>query len=331
MVAESANVKMLIRTTGASEEQAQRYMSVALAHPLALDLVLRYEIDLATTHTHDTVAAYTRSLLIWLQYCTDHTVDPLVAGRSDALAYREQLQGQYAISTVRIRLSAMRSFFDWYSDRCGELINPFVRVQATERGQTVLNSRRSVLTGPEVTLLLKRTLSGGQKKDLRDHAMLSLMAYCALRVVELSRAEFGDLDIKSGRRILWVWGKGRSRPDEFVILPVYAVSALQAWCDVHPRGGGSIFCALDAVHNGRPQTVRSLRRVVKLRYRAAGIVGQTAHALRRTAIKNAIQHGANLLNVNKMSRHADIRTTLQYIHGADRITDPAEDYVDYGN
>jgi integrase len=52
-------------------------------------------------------------------------------------------------------------------------------------------------------------------------------------------------------------------------------------------------------------------------------------SLRHSAITNAIRHNATPLQVQRMARHSDIKTTLGYYHESDRLEDPPEDRIDY--
>ena len=64
---------------------------------------------------------------------------------------------------------------------------------------------------------------------------------------------------------------------------------------------------------------------------AAAIHGanKTTHSLRHTAISAAIRHGAPAKKVRGISRHASLDTLMIYYHEADRIDDPAEQYINY--
>jgi integrase/recombinase XerC/integrase/recombinase XerD len=74
-----------------------------------------------------------------------------------------------------------------------------------------------------------------------------------------------------------------------------------------------------------------LRQIVKGYFAEAGIVGddKTTHSLRHTAITSAIRHHAPAEKVKGMSRHASLDTLMIYYHEADRVDDPAEEYIKY--
>ena len=75
-----------------------------------------------------------------------------------------------------------------------------------------------------------------------------------------------------------------------------------------------------------------MRDIVKGYFDSAGVVGnKTTHSLRHTAITNALRHGVPLTRVSKhLARHSSIDTTMVYVHEVDRMSDPVEDHIFYG-
>jgi integrase/recombinase XerC/integrase/recombinase XerD len=75
-----------------------------------------------------------------------------------------------------------------------------------------------------------------------------------------------------------------------------------------------------------------LREIIKGYFSNAGVHGKnkSTHSLRHTAITNAIRHNAPAEKVRGMARHASLDTLMIYYHETDRIDDPAEKYIDYG-
>jgi integrase len=71
--------------------------------------------------------------------------------------------------------------------------------------------------------------------------------------------------------------------------------------------------------------------IVKGYFQAAGVHGnKTTHSLHHTAISKAILKGAPVQKVQSMARHKNIDTTMIYYHEVDRLTNPAEDFINYG-
>lgn len=293
----------------------------------------RWSKHLGQEYSKHTRTAYLRAIdkfEQWIQEREDAAPLSLAdVKRSHVIEYRDHLRKSYGTSTVKIQLSAIRQFYDWAIGIGAPIVNPASAVKT--RGRKSLGVHlRDPLSDEEVQRLLK-TCSDLQAIDRRDRLIMELMLYCALRTVEVQRVRFGDLEVRQGRQILWVWRKGHSEPDDFVVLPKTVEVALHGWVAVHPKGSGPLLCTF-GTNPGRAMSLRTLRSVVKKRMRQAGIRGKrkSTHSLRHTAITSAINHGSNPIQVRKMAGHVSIRTTLAYFHETDRIEDPAEDTIRYG-
>ena len=131
---------------------------------------------------------------------------------------------------------------------------------------------------------------------------------------------------------LYVQGKGRSECDEWVTVPEMAAAAVYDWLAVRGNKPGALFISLSNRTHGQRLTLRAIRFIVKDAYRKAGITSErkTTHSLRHTAATAAIRGGATPLRVKSMLRHRSMDTTLIYYHEFDRITNPAENHISYG-
>ena len=66
-------------------------------------------------------------------------------------------------------------------------------------------------------------------------------------------------------------------------------------------------------------------------YRAAGVRGnKTTHSLRHTAITQVIMKSGSIQKAQSVARHKSVDTTMIYFHEIDRITNPGEAFIDYG-
>ena len=286
-----------------------------------------------------TAEAYGRSLNHFLTWC-DEQEPPLeipLCSPKEIRAWRDAMKENYSPSTVSLRISGVRSFFQYAIERGAPSVDPTrdVKVRGGSRSGA-RRHKRDELTDDELLAVLA-TCDGGtfnlrKPYDYRDRAILTLMAYCGLRTIEIHRANIGDLETKDGRRILWVWGKGRVEPDDFVVLPAPAEQALRDWIAERPIEGGPIFISLARPTYGRRLGLRSLRKIIRTRFQKCGIRSsrKTAHSLRHSAISRAIRGGASPLQVQAMARHSDVKTTLSYYHEKNRIENPAEDLISYG-
>jgi integrase len=157
------------------------------------------------------------------------------------------------------------------------------------------------------------------------------MAFCALRTIEVERADLGDLTTVDSLPTLRIQGKGSSEKDDIAVI--YHSKAQEALYDyLAARGNkpGPLFVSLSRRSYGGRMTTRAIRDLKKY-FTAAGIVDprKTLHSLRHSAISKVAK--ANIMKARQVARHASIDTTMIYVHENDRLTDPGEQFIDYVN
>jgi integrase/recombinase XerD len=278
----------------------------------------------------DTVDTYRQSLKTFLEWITEQKDTQVTAGT--VRDFRDALNDDYAATTVNLRLSALRSFFDWAVRQDHLPANPAESVQSLRTRSSTRRHKREELSSEEVAGLLE-TCEGDRDVDKRNRAIVALMAFTGVRTVELHRANIEDLETKNDRMILWVQGKGQQDKSDFVVLPDPAVDAVREWLKVHPDGDDQdpLFVSLSNRNRGARITRHAIRTMIKRNMEDAGIVGdnKTTHSLRHSAISNAIRNGADPQQAQSMARHANVNTTMIYYHEIGRTEDPAEDRISY--
>lgn len=307
-------------------------------HPSGVELALRNRqvvssgADLAPWRTWlrskyatTTVSTYEVSVRYLMDWLRSRGLSPLDVTEDEALAWRrDMLDAGLSPRTVNIRLSGAGSLY-----RYAGIPDPLAPAKLRVGNQR----KRDAFTDEEVRCLLNScddTVIGS-----RDRAGIALMAYCGLRMIELSRTQLSDLRRANGRRVLHVTGKGRLEADEFVVLPAVAEAALMAWLAVRPGDpDGPLFTSTSRQNVGSHLPSQHFGNMVRAKMRACGVGNGdrrlTPHSLRHTFVTKAIQGGATPLQVKAAARHSSVDTTLAYYHMADRLDDPAEDRVDYG-
>jgi integrase/recombinase XerC/integrase/recombinase XerD len=302
----------------------------ALSVPDLIAEWLQYEAARGASDT--TLSAYKKSIEIFRDWVLSNgLIDPGIVKPSDIRAYKSALAEQYAPQTVNLRLSGVRSFFRFLVNTDKLLSNPAADVRGVKRSKTKRHKREE-LTSEEVRAVLA-TCKGQSAQDKRDLAILTLMAYCGLRSVEINRADLINLKTDNDRLVLEVQGKGYQEADEIVIIPRDQEQVIHAWIAERKEisQSGPLFISLSNRTKGQRLSLRAIRYMAKERYQAAGVVGdkKSTHSLRHSAITNAIRNGASPMQVQAMARHASFDTTLGYIHSVNRIDNPAEDFIKY--
>jgi integrase/recombinase XerD len=276
------------------------------------------------------VRTYTKGLLLFRKSVSAQGIELQHVTPVGVRNWRDALKTSYAPQTVNLWLSSVRSFYGWLVERGVLPISPAASVKGVTRRGGSTRHKRDELTSTEVSAVLDTCED--DEPGRRDRALLSLMAYCALRSIEVFRADMTDLQTKDGRTVLWVHGKGHSEADDFVVLPIPAEVAVQGWLAVRGQDPGALFTSMSNQSRGERLALRSIRWMVKRRYQAAGVVNgsKTTHSLRHSAITSAIRNGATPMQTQAMARHKSFDTTLNYYHEVGRTQNPAEDLISYG-
>lgn len=179
------------------------------------------------------------------------------------------------------------------------------------RGQRL----RTWLTLAEVQELLQG-LPRDRIHDVRDRAILALLAGCGLRRFELCGLRLEQLQEAQGRPVIAdIHGKGdRQRT---VAVPAWAGDCLEEWIadSAELRPGAFIFFSIR--RNGTPGSARITPQGVRdiVARRSRDILGKQVlpHDLRRTYAQLAYKAGADLRQVQLSLGHSSIRTTEIYL------------------
>src|SRR5208283_6103969 len=161
--------------------------------------------------------------------------------------------------------------------------------------------------------ILSLTEGRGDKKGVRDKAILRLLFDLGLRRGELVGLDLSDLDFE--RKTIQVLGKGRTQKTE-LSLPVPTITALTAWLRVRGESEGPLFLNLDRAKKGAGRiTGKSIYRLVRGLGEKIGVKTRP-HGIRHTAVTQAVKraqgNGMDLEEVLDFSRHKDVRTLLIY-------------------
>ena len=297
-----------------------------------VDEWLRYCRDADDT-SPATLQAYRRGLGVWADWLRE-SGNAGVVTPATVVRFKGWLQARYSPQTVNLRLSAVRSFYRWCVVTERLPTSPAGSVKGVKRSNSKQHKRDALTNGEVLDVLV--TCDPGTLPGVRDRALLTLMVFCAMREVEVHRANIGNLKTQGDRLVLEVQGNGRREADEVVVIPRDREHVIRD-CLAHRMTfrehgqGDPLFVSLSNRTRGQRLSTRAIRAIVKARYRQAGVVGyrKTTHSLRHSAITNSIRHGATPMQVQAMARHTSFDTTLGYFHEESRTANPAEDFISY--
>jgi integrase/recombinase XerD len=241
--------------------------------------------------------------------------------------YKEWLRQCRAANTVATYLVALRRFFQYCVAEGFYSENPVENVKGVRRPRGHLRQDIS----REGLRKLFNAVDRATLMGKRDFAIMNLMARNGLRVIEIVRANVGDIENRRGRQILRIWGKGRDERDEFVVLAEPTVQALEDW--LAARGGAKpsepLFIGVRARNKGGRLTTRQVNRIINSYLIKAGLKTKkvSPHSLRHSFVTLAIQSGASIIEAQIAARHRSIETTRVYFHEHDRLESPTEDKI----
>ena len=212
-------------------------------------------------------------------------------------------------ATIRLSFAALRSFFNYLSDRNIIPANVLKLVSLPKLEKKL----PQFLTIPQVTTLMEKPSAGLKSKQApewmaaRDAAILELFYSSGLRLAELAELDVRDLD-PIGETVR-VMGKGsRER-----IVPVggLALKALSHYRHQARVESGPLFLNKSRKRLGH----RSIWLLLKKYVREAGLPATLSpHKLRHSFATHLLDNGADLRSVQSLLGHASLTTTQIYTH-----------------
>jgi integrase/recombinase XerD len=233
--------------------------------------------------------------------------------RAHIIDWRKDMeQRDLSPATIRRKLSALSSLFDYLCDKNAVAGNP---VDGVKRPMANGNEGSTPALGDRQARKLLEAPPAGTLKGDRDRAILATLLYHGLRREELCRLRVRDLHSREGVMHFRVEGKR----DKIRFIPVNA-AALRTIEEYLARAGhrhdldGPLF---RPVKNNRTGELRrrldagSVYRNIVLKYGketgiSAEVQGLRVHSLRATAATNALSHEADIAKVQGSTAFASL-------------------------
>lgn len=296
---------------------------------MSLDLSLA-----AGEYTTSTCQAYQRGMGKFLAWCQENEIEQVSANTIRRWIADGREQG-FKPTSINSWYAGVRAFFSWAVGNGLLAHNPTEGVKGVKRRGVGKKHLRDPLTDREMLRLLQQPdISTPEGK--RDHAILCLMAFTAMRTVEIQRADVDDLSTVDGLPVLRVQGKGSREKDEMVVVAhAKAQEAVYEWLAVREDVPGvdidAMFVSLSDRNRGKRISTSGIRHQINAYMKRAGIVERrkTTHSIRHAAISKVA--GRDVLKARQVARHASLDTTMIYVHENDRLTNPGEAFIDYQN
>ncbi len=228
-------------------------------------------------------------------------------------------KGRHGPASVRLRFSALRTFFQWMQSRGERTDNPAagLRLPRPRRSlpRFLSEEQMEILLGAPVKILQKKPGKSASRKEpvwakWRDAALLELLYGTGLRLGEALSLPCSSFH-EEGRRTLKVRGKGGK--ERLVVLGDTVRSAMQKYQEKLPaawrREGGPAFLG----PRGERLCARVFQRNLKEYLAEAGLdPSLTPHKLRHSFATHLLARGADLRAVQELLGHARLTSTEIY-------------------
>ena len=249
-----------------------------------------------------TQEAYARALRMLVEFY----------GRSPDLINEEELQDYFlhrkntdhwSSNTMRICYCGIRFFYEHVLQRNWHILG-ILRAQTERRLPAVLSVE-------EVRNILACV------KTFQNHAYLSTVYSCGLRLHEGLHLEVSDID--STRMMIHVH-RGKGAKDRYVPLPQSTLHLLRRYWVTH-RHPSLLFPALGRNGKGAKETQTPMAKSsVQGAFRRAKLdaeihkKGVSVHTLRHSYATHLLEAGVNLRVIQKNMGHTQLETTMIYLH-----------------
>ena len=254
--------------------------------------------------------------------------------RAHVIRWRRELEhSDQSAATIRAKLSALSSLYEYLSEKNAVTHNPVNGVKrpgaGSNEGKTAAISddqARKLLDAPELNSL----------KGKRDRAMIATFLYHGMRREELCKLNVTDYQRRRDIPTFQIHGKrGKTR-----YVPIHPLAArliveyLDAAGDGPPRRG-PIF---RPVKNNRTKqglnkalTPHAVYKILRTYALQVGIEVEnfSPHSLRATAATNALEHEADIAKVQTWLGQESISTTRLYDKRKDRPEESPTYKVEY--
>jgi site-specific recombinase XerD len=147
-------------------------------------------------------------------------------------------------------------------------------------------------------------------QEPRQRAVISLLYGCGMRLGEVQRLQFSDIE-RANNRILIRQGKGNK--DRYTLLPQGVLVELEKYYRAY-RPNTYLFESKQ--YKGRPLHPRSVQTIVNAAMTSSGFESGkfTSHTLRHSFATHILDGGCDMHTIKTLMGHSKIETTMIYFH-----------------
>jgi integrase/recombinase XerD len=302
------------------EHEAERWLSIQRDLGRAPNTLLAYRRSLESygsfclTLQRPVYGASKEDVALFVRFMT--------AFRLPASRKTKSERSGMANATIRLRLTAVRLFYDHLIEEGLRGDNPVGRGRYTQGGG--FGGARSRALVPHFTALpwiptdaeWRQLLHTARSEPLRNRVMLAMAYDAGLRREELCLLATGDID--PAHRLLTVRAETtKSRRGRVVPYSEAAGSLLSAYLAHRrtlTRARGPLFISESRRNAGEPLTFWTWSKVVHSLAERAGLPQLSTHTFRHLCLTDLARAGWELHEIASFAGHRNTSTTLIYIH-----------------
>ncbi|UCG69044.1 MAG: tyrosine-type recombinase/integrase [Thermoplasmata archaeon] len=231
--------------------------------------------------------------------------------KKDILGYQERISKEkISRSTQALRIRAVKRFYEYLVEEDLILINPCEGIVEMPGGHTL---PKIILTPSEAERIIQQP-NISIMVGIRDRAILELLYSTGIRVGECEALTVYDVDTEE--RLVHI-RHGKGGKERIVPMGTDAAKWIKEYQQrARPRSNRfkphviSLFLSI----NGNPINHKMIRSMVQKYIKQAKIKkkGISCHAFRHLFATELIRNGADIVSVQKLLGHKDIRSTLVY-------------------
>jgi len=260
--------------------------------------------------SHRSVEFYQGKLAMFVAFVADKPVRDLtlqdgqnwvlhLASRNRYVGHpnKKEVAEPMSKATLRGYVRALKVWVSYLYEEGYTKTNVFARIRLPSDTQRVVD----ILSEEEIVRLFG-AINQGTKFGARMHAILSLLLDTGMRVGELERISFSDIDFRQHR--IKITGKGDK--ERFVPFGVTTSKAVLAWYNIWREDDGDERLFQMCQH--------SIAESMKRLGRKVGVERLHPHLLRHTYAVRWLRNGGDVFSLQKVLGHSDLEVTKVYIH-----------------
>ena len=222
-------------------------------------------------------------------------------GGKEILGYIDHLRlKRLKPKTINCHLDSIRGFYYYLINEEGVSIqNPVKRNYNLRMGKPLPRYLRD----EEILQFF------AQIRNCRDRAMFTLMLRCGLRVEEVANLTLRAVDLPRSQLLIH---EGKGNKDRIVYLSSDALEVLSTYLKKRPTSRTQgVFLVEKGIYKEKPLSVRGIQKRME-HYAKIARLKVSCHQLRHTMATQLLNADADLVIIQDLLGHSQIRTTQRY-------------------